>query len=155
MKRLGRTKLILLSSSVVIALAGCSVAPGPHTDAATALVPSMSSQSSVGVAEGDTRLVSFVDNNQLFEIEQQLVCSVDGAARQSSACPCTWVALSRAPVAQTAAQAYDGQPCVQLEAQSTQGLRNLAQPGTAGIVAGAGLLLLLGLAGGGGSSDGT
>lgn len=155
MKRVGRTKLVLLTSSVVIALAGCSVAPGPHTDAASALVPSMSSQSSAGLAEGDTRVVSFVDNNQLFEIQQQLVCSVDGAARQSSVCPCTWVAQSRAPVLETVAPAYDGQPCVQLETRATQNARRTAQPGTVGIAAGAGLLLLLGLAGGGGSSDGT
>jgi hypothetical protein len=119
----------------------------------------MSSQSSDGViVEGGSRLVSFVEDNQLFEIRQQLVCAVPEAAQLTSSCSCAWVAQTRVPVAASAATPYDGTPCVELNAQSTQELRDSVQPGTGAIIAGAGLLLLLGLAGGGGgggAADGT
>lgn len=155
MKRFGRTKVVLFTSSVAIALAGCTISPGADSGDGAALTPSMSSQSSGVLVEGASRLVSFVEDNQVFEIQQQLVCAVPEAAQLSTSCSCAWVAQSRVPVAASAATPYDGNPCVELNAQSTQELRDSFQPGTGAIIAGAGLLLLLGLAGSGGSSDGT
>ena len=159
MTRPSRTKFALLTSSVAIALAGCTLSPVAQSADGAALSPSMSSQSSDGVlVEGASRLVSFVEDNQVFEIRQQLVCAVPEAAQLTSSCSCSWVAQTRVPVAGSAATPYDGNPCVELTAQSTQELRDSVQPGTGAIIAGAGLLLLLGLAGGGGgggAADGT